>query len=273
MAENKKRKRPKKRNKSYPPLSKTDKILYRAFEFTAALILFISVAGYIFFADDFIFRNPDVLAYGERWTMLLMMPFFITFAVVVFDADRKKVPIFGNQKVDYYNTLNHRFTLPLFDKRYENLKNYHKARKTFFKKAVIWSVVFSVLFCVGLLGYTGRHEFDDNGITTYSIFNNPIKEYSYDEVERYELSAAKHFRVSKYGGSTTCEVYLTLYLESGKTYSVNYDFCRDAYAMKTLENQLLGKPKTIDASYLEEFIERRDLTADETRILYELFEQ
>ncbi len=274
MAENQKRKKPKKRNKPYPPLSKTDKIIYIIFQLTAALILLGTIFGYIFFAGYFIFRNPYVLAYADRWTPLLMLPFFILGGALVFDINQRKTPLFGNKKVDYFNTAYRRFTLPLFDKRYQNLENCKKAKNKLLKKTAIWSVMLTILFCIGLLGYTGRHEFDDNGITTYSVFNNPIKKYSYDEVETYELRATKNNRKSsRYSSTVSYEVFIKFNLESGKEFFVNYDYCRDAYAMKELKNQLEGKPKTIDDSYLEEFIERRDLTADEIKILYELFEK
>lgn len=274
MAENKKRKRPKKRHKSYPPLSKTDRIIYCAFQLTAVLFLLGTIFGYIFLAGYFIFRNPDVLAYSDRWTPLLMLPFFILGGAFIFNVNQKNTPLFGNKKIDYYNTTHHRFTLPLFDKRYQNLESCKKAKRSLLKKASIWSVVLTILFCVGLLGYMGRHEFDDNGITTYSVFNNPIKEYSYDEVETYELRTTKSYRSDgRYSSSISYEVFLKLNLENGKDFFVNYDYCRDANAMKKLENQLRGKPKTIDASYLEEFIERHNLTAEEIKILYELFEK
>lgn len=274
MAENKKRKKPKKRNKPYPPLSKADRAIYTISEIVSVLIPLGSVAGYIFFADDFIFKNPDVLAYAERWTMLLMLPFVIICGILVFDAERKKLPILGNKRIDYYNTSKHRFILPLFDKRYENISNYQKQRRSVFKKASVWSVVLVVLFCTGLLGYTGRHEFGRDGITTYSIFNNPIAEYSYDEAESYEISAERHYYTGKYSSPRIYyDLYFTINFNNGDSISANYDFTRDAYALKELEALLAGKPKTIDDAYLTEFIERHSLSDDELTIIYELFEK
>lgn len=269
MAENKKKKRPKKRHKPYPPLSKTDKIIYCTFQLAAALFLLGTILGYMLLAGHFIFKNPDVLAYSERWTPMLMLPFFGLGAAFVFDVNQKKTPLFGNKKVDYYNTTYHRFALPLFDKRYQKLESCKKAKNKLLKKTAIWSVVLLILFCIGLLGYTGRHEFDYNGITTYSVFNNPVKEYSYNEVESYELRATKRY----YRSSFYYEIFLKFNLENGKEFFADYDFCRDIYAFKKLSNQLEGKSKTIDDSYLQEFIERRDLTEDEIKILYELFEK
>ena len=239
MAENKKKKRPKKRHKPYPPLSKKDKTIYSIFQLTAALFLLGTILGYILFAGHFIFSNPDVLAYSERWTPLLMLPFFGLGAAFVFDVNQKKIPLFGNKKIDYSNTTYHSFILPLFDKRYQKFESCIKAKKQFLKKSALWSVVLLILFCIGLLDYTGRHEFDDNGITTYSVFNNPVKEYSYDEVETYEIMAVKsHRKSTRYSSTVSYEVFLKLNLESEKEFFVNYDFCRDIYAMKKLANQL-----------------------------------
>ena len=76
MAENKKRKRPIKRNKPYPPLSKTDKLLYVIFDVLGAIVLFGSVFGYLYFAPKIVFKNSDVLAFKERTTIFLIFPFF-----------------------------------------------------------------------------------------------------------------------------------------------------------------------------------------------------
>ncbi|MBE6785476.1 MAG: hypothetical protein E7538_04455 [Ruminococcaceae bacterium] len=276
MAENKKRKRQKKRKKPYPPLSKTDKLLYIIFDVLGAIVLFGSVFGYLYFAPKIVFKNPDVLAFKERTTIFLIFPFFFVWLIVLFDSTRKRLPVFGNKKVDYYNTLKFRFVLPLFDKRYQHIESCQKAKKKFFKKASIWSVVFAMLFGIGLLGYTGRHEFHDNGITTYSVFNNPIKEYSYDEVESYEISAERdiHIGHGKYSTSyTTYYLYLTVRLNNGKSFSAEYGFTRDIHAMKELDSLLAGKPKTTDAAHLTEFINRHDFTDSELKVLYELFEQ
>lgn len=269
MAENKKKKRPKKRHKPYPPLSKADRTFYNIFHLTSALILLGSIVGYIFFYDKVIFRNPDILAYADRWTMLMMLGFFFVGGIIVFEIDKKKHPVFGNKKIDYFNTTYYRFTLPLYDKRYQNLENCKKAKKAFYKKTAIYSVVLMILFCIGLLGYTGRHEFDDNGITTYSIFNNPTEEYSYDEVEAYELRATKRY----YKHGFYYEIFLKLNLQNGEEFFIDYDYSRDGKAMIKIKNQLEGKPEIIDDSYLEDFIKNHTLTDDEIKTLYELFEK
>ena len=48
-----------------------------------------------------------------------MVPFFLFYIFNIIDSQYNKKPIFGNKKIDYYNTSSHKFILPLFDKRYK----------------------------------------------------------------------------------------------------------------------------------------------------------
>ena len=274
MAENKKRKKPKKRNKPYPPLSKKDKSIYTGIEVLGAFLLLASVFGYEILAPVFVFKSSDILAFQERGTIFLLIPFALTLLLLLCDSTRKKIPIFGNKNVDYYNTSKHRFTMPLFDERYKNIDSYQHQRKKIFKKIAVYSVVLVILLCAGLLGCLGRHEFDNNGITTYSVFNKPIEKYTYSNVESYTVEASRSIHHRNRGlGYTTYELNLTITIYGGKSFNANYNFARDIYAMKELESLLTGKPKTIDDTYLEEFINRHDFTAEELKVLYELFEQ
>ncbi len=274
MAENKKKKLHKlKRTKPLPPLSKTDKVIYFLYEAIGAIILLFSGFGWIEILPKVVLKNPGVLGFQNRWTIVLILPFLLTFGVVVLDPFMEKKPIVGNKKVDYYNTLNQQFALPLIDGRYKNISRYKDGRKKFLKKIFIWTVVLTLLFAIEIMGCIGRHEFTDEGITTYSVFNNPIEHYGYDEVESYKISTDRHHVRSVRGpGYTKYEAVLTVYLENGEDFYLDYSFSRDIYALKQIEEKLKGKDKTTDAFYLEDFIARHDFNNQELKALYELFD-
>lgn len=276
MAENKKRKKPKKRNNPYPPLSKKDKRLYVIFKLSAVLFLSLTTVGFLILPNIIVLNNSDLLAVTERWTLFLILPFIFTFGgVVLFDSERNKMPLYGNKDIDYYNTANHRFVLPIFDERYKNIESCQKAKSKFFKKIMLWSVIFAGLLSIGFLGCLGRQEFSKSNITTYSIFNTAIESQSYKDAQSYDISTEK-FRYAKPQtviGSSQYDVILTVNFKNGKSFSADYGSFRNIYAMKELDALLAGKPKSIDDSYLSEFISTHTLTEDELKVLYELFEK
>lgn len=272
MAENKKRKKQKKRNKPYAPLSKADRVIYILLKALAFLIIIGYIYGYEVLSHFLIFKNSDVLAFNQIWTLLLSLPFMLTLMFVVFDTSRKKVHIFGNKDIDY---TAYRSVLPLFDKRYQHIEKYKINQKIFLKKSAIWSIVLVLLFCIGLLGCVGRQEFTKNRITTYSIFNTPVKEYSYNEIESYMVSVSGSYiqTFNKHSEYIPSNLYLTMNLTDGKDITVRYDSCRDIFAMKEIENQISDKEKLVNADKLEEFIDEYNFSDEELKVVYKLLEE
>ncbi len=269
MAKSKKKKRTAKRHKGYPPLSKADKFLYSASEVVGMLLILIPLISYEALAGFFIFKKPEVLSFQERFTMFLIVPFVILYIPCIANAHSSKIPLLGNKKINYYSTVNYKFVLPLFDRRYKNMES----RKKFMKKFSVWCCVLILTFCLGILGFVGRHEFSSEGIATYSIFNNIIEEHSYDEVESYEIAAADYYRYTSRGGYYESDIYLTVYLENGDNYTASYTASRDIYALEDIAKLLKSKEKTIDSRDLQDFINRHSFTDDELKVIYRLFEE
>lgn len=273
MAKSKKKRRPQKRHKSYPPLSRADKFLYTAFEVVGALLVIIPIVAFDPIAGFFIFKKPDILSFQSRFTLLLLFPFVFVYLIYIGDSLYKKIPIFGNKKVDYYNTLNHRFILPLFDNRYKNIERFKEHRRRRLKRISIWCSVIVFLLVAGILGCVGRHEFSREGITTYSIFNNVIEEHSYDEVDSYEVSAIDVYRYrGTRGGYVDSDINLTVYLKNGDNYTASYTAARDVYALEEIADLLVNKKKTVDSRDLQDFIDRHSFRDDELKVIYRLFE-
>lgn len=273
MAKSKKKQPHKlKRTKPLPPLSKADKIIYFLYEVIGAIVILISGFGWIDLLPKAVLKNPDVLGFQSRGTIVLILPFLFAFLIVILDPYMKKKPIVGNKKVDYYNTTNQQFALPLFDERYKNISRFNERRKKFFKKVLIWTLVFTFLFTLEVIGLIGRHEFTDEGITTCSVFNNPIGYHSYDDVERYEITTDRQYFRTRGLGFTKYDVVLTVYLADGEDFYTEYSFSRDIYALAEIEKKLKGKEKTTDNYYLDKFIARQNFNEQELKVLYELFD-
>ncbi len=262
-----------KRKRKYPPLSKEDKFLYAFFEISGAILLLVFVYLYELTVHIFAFRNDDVLAIQSRWTVFLFVPVTIFWLLLVVNLNVKKKPIKGNKKIDYYSS-DYKFILPLCDKRYKNNEKYKAGRKKFIKIFVVYFCIFMVLLSVGISGCIGRHEFNENGISTYSILNNKLSEYSYDDVESYSVTAASQNITRNRGLSyRTYVINIILEMTDGKTFTVSYDTARDIYALEKIDKLLEGKNKTLNSAYLQEFADTHDFSEDEIRVLYKLFEE
>ena len=271
MAKAKKSVKHKKKN---PPLSKQDKFIYDCFEVIGAIIVLASMDIYEIFAHLIVWRKTEVLAYEERLYVLLLVPVIIFLLELVLKSTWKKVPIIGNKKIDYFNRTKFKPVFPVFDDRYKNNEEYLKGRKNFFKKLVIYFCAFIILLSIGCMGCIGRHEFNENGIVTYSITNTKTAEYSYDEVESFCVSADRnHVRRSRGIFYHTYDISLTMYMKNGETFTASYEKARDVYALGKINNQLNDKKKTVDSYYLQDFIDRYEFTDEELQAIDKIFEE
>lgn len=272
MANYKKIKKSSKRKKKYPPLSKEDKFLYTLFEVVGAIILFVFVYLFESFTRFWAFKNSEVLAVEARWTVVLLLPVACFWLFIIFKTNYAKIPIIGNKKINYYNDR-YKFILPLFDKRYLDNEEYKIGRKKFLRNFIAYFSVFIILLSVGFMGCVGRHEFTENGIVTYNIFNNKVEEYSYDEVESHSVNAFSYYRGRPRGLSYhTYDIHLVANVSDGTSFIASYGMSRDVYALEQLD-VLLGDNKTVNSYYLQEFINSNNFTDDEIKSLYKLFDE
>lgn len=262
------------KHKKNHPLSKQDKFLYGFIETIGAIILLSSVDIYKILAHLIIFKKSDVLAFEERWSVFLLVPVIFFWLFLLLNAISKKIPIIGNKKVDYFNTTNFKSVFPLFDERYKNNEKYLKGRKEFLKKSIAYFGVFICLLSIGCMGCIGRHEFNEKGIVTYSILNNKTTEYSYDDVEKFCVSAiTKHERRTRGVYYHTYDMNLIIYMKNGDSFTASYNRARDVYALEKINNQLKDKKKTVDSYYLQDFIDSHEFTSDELRVIDKIFEE
>ncbi|MEE0964727.1 MAG: hypothetical protein U0L73_11030 [Ruminococcus bromii] len=263
-----------KHKKKFPPLSKQDKFLYAFVEISGGIVLLSILSIFEAYYRIFIFKDYDILAVEERYTVILIIPVCLFFLFLILKSTYSKVPIFGNKNVDYFNTAKYKTILPLFDKRYKFSEKYKEYRKKYIKIIIIYFCVFAILLSIGIMGCFGRHEFNSNGIVTYGIFNNKVAEYSYNDVESYSLNADTYY-ISRTRGMSyrTYDVNLVVEMTNGETFIASYDMARDIYALEKIDNILKDKNKSVNDKYLQEFIDRHDFSDDELRVLYNLFVQ
>ncbi len=95
-----------KRKKKNPPLSEQDKFIYGCIETIGVIILLASVDIYKIFTHLIVFKKADVLAFEERWSVLLIVPFIIFLLFLVLKPTWKKLPIIGNKKLIILTGLN-----------------------------------------------------------------------------------------------------------------------------------------------------------------------
>ena len=260
--------------KKFPPLSKQDKFIYSCIEVIGAIILFVFVLLFESLTSFIVFRKADVLAYEQRMTVILLAPVMIFWLYLILRITTKKIPITGNKKVDYLKISEYKGVFPLFDNRYKNNEKYKKGRKEFLKKSIVHFLVFACLVTIGCMGCVGRHEFNENSIATYNILNEKISEYSYDEVESYDVSAVLHNITRTKGLSyRTYDVHLTVTMKNGDSFTASYDTAKDVYALLKIDNLLENKAKTVNSDNLEKFIAKHDFSDDEIRVINKLFEK
>ena len=80
----------------------------------------ITITNFEYLIND-LFKNDDVLAFDITEKFFRIVPFWMLVVIVTFiclERLTSKNPLFGNKKIDYYNTTFYRFILPPFDKRY-----------------------------------------------------------------------------------------------------------------------------------------------------------
>lgn len=269
-----KKKKALKHKKRFPPLSKKDRFLYDCIEVIGGIFLLVFVLLVEALTSCIVFNTTDALAYEQRLTVLLIVPSILFLLYMLLKITCNKIPITGNKKIDYLKTSEYKFILPLFDNRYKDNEKYKQRRKEFLKKSIIYFCVFLVFLTIGCMGCVGRYEFNEYGITAYSILNKKTSEYSYDEVDSYSVSAVTHFGTRPKGLSyRSYDIHLTVIMKTGDSFTASYDTARDVYALEKINNLLKGKNKTVNSDYLREFTDKHELSDDEVKVLYNLFEE
>lgn len=266
MAKSKPRKR-KKRNKSYPPLSRIDKILYAVLGIVFAVSAYSVIWSFPVLLNLFAFRDSTELAVDYTFPffgfplVILLAAFLAVFGGVICTCKR---PIVGNKKVDYRNTSKYRSVKPLYKfRRRVKMKN-RKLDRAIKSVAVTLFLISGFLF---LLSFFGRWVVTDNAVIKYNCLNKETEKYSFSDIEAYSIDSFSDSRLSMHYYSSNPDISLTIRLKNGKNISFTSEFIRDTEALGKID-ALITAPKTVGSDeYLENYIKNKKLGKDEIDIL------
>ena len=273
MAKQKKKKN--KHKKGYPPLSKTDKFIATIVPIISVILMYTILLGYEWFSPYLVFKqNSNALAFCETSSFLRIVPFwivcFVIFGIIFFRSTSKK-PIFGNKKIDYYNTTFYKFALPPFDKRYTKLFwAKEKIRNVLIKTTVI-ALLIIITFIYGLGGVISRWEITDSRIIKYGADNIIEESYTYDDISSYEVYSTLR---STHGKHATfySELGLAITLNSEERLCFDLDFINNGITgLYKLDKLLSGKDKTVVDDRLERYINTHSLSDEELKMLTEIY--
>ena len=274
MAKQKKSKR--KHKKGYPPLSKLDKATYYFLAIVPEILLLGIPLGYEWFSPYFVFKSSGVLAFCLTTHFWRVIPFlFVILVLFIISGERltSKKPIFGNKKIDYYDTTLYKSILPPFDKRYiKKFWTKDRIKKTLIK-AIITAIIIIVPFFYGIGGVISRWEITNSNIIKYGTSNQIEESYTYNDVSSYKVYSTLSSTV---GRTRTYypELGLIITLNNGEELNFNLDSINSGIAgLYTLDNSLNGINKTIDDDQLKRYIKQYSPNADELRMLNEIYNQ
>ena len=273
MAKNRK-KRYKKRNKPYPPLSRLDKGIYSFSLIVSVILVNGAIFGIFDIQDTFFYRNSDVLAfapYGSAWALIPYGIMVTAILILLLSKLDSKRPIFGNKKIDYYNTTKYRFVLPIFDKRYIDRTLTKEKLVNVSIKIFVISFIFLCTCILSLNSLCHRYEFTQNEILKVNVKGEIVENFSYDEIEAYSVETPYH----RVGNRGVGSYYLgfSVELPNGELVAPDtFSGLRDIEAFYKICQNLNNADKTVDAD-IERYIERHSLTREEKSMLREIFSQ
>lgn len=275
----------KKRMHRMPPLSFLDKMIYwTAFLLICAALIFLVVVTFawrnqIAYADEAVIAKTDSISL--MWALVPWMTFMLMSFILWYIPYEARRPIFGRRNFKYGPPAWPKI-YPLFmkDKPYV----YESERKKKDRKliAVILLVVLLVSFIPFPWSLYGRSCLKyDGSVVQYNMFNGQTQMFLSGQIEKVEVEAYR-YSTGKYGTRRHWGVQMRFTADSGKNYTFEFnDFRNDADAKyEYWLTAMLNVKKRYDPSIvrfngkenLDKVAQDRKLTAEETKLLHQLFQ-
>ena len=279
----KKKKQRKKKPTFAPPLSKTDKLIYKMGYLVIALLAMLLVVATIFLVEQIAFADDFAMASYSRGSFLLVLPFmmYAIISVLIFwyNAHSSRKPIFGNPDITYGKEPWQNF-YPLFSK--EHKKRVLRPSALKFRKKILslWLGGFCACLILACFGLFGRVSLMQNGeITVYNSLNKEKETYSVMDVSNFEIRAEYYVSNGRHRRRHTG--YWRLVFEFEMTDGKSHDFKVGDFRSREDAFESMLKMKTLVDSRkititgkenLDKVIDDHNYTSEELALLYELFE-
>ena len=275
----KKKKQSKKKPTFAPPLSKTDKLIYKMGYLVIALLAMLLVVATIFLVEQIAFADNSVMASNSRG-FLLILPFmmYAIISVLIFwyNAHSSRKPIFGNPDITYGKEPWQNF-YPLFSK--ERKKRVLRPSTLKFRKKILslWLGGFCTCLILACLGLLGRVSLMQNGdITVYNSLNKEKETYSVTDISEFAIYTFKD--ISRVG--STWRIRCTFVMSDGHSHSFSDYYFRSSKGSNDAFESMLKMKTLVDSrkiviegkENLDKVIEDQKYTTEELALLYELFE-
>lgn len=276
----------KKRMHLMPPLSFVDKMIYWLIMLVLCVLycgLFFSVIALrnkIAFQDELVIAKVDGISL--LWAFVPWVTFFLMTFILWYDPYHRRKPIFGLRNFKYGPPAWPK-EYPLFMKNKPYVYVSERKKKKRKQIAILLLLVLLVSFIPypwSLYGRDCLHR--DGSIVQYNMFNGKAHEFTSSEIESVEISVYQ-YRRGKSNPKRHWGVKITFTTEDGQEYNFrNGDFRNDVPtdtqywldAMLQVKNRY--HPSIITYSgveNLEKVVTDRNLTTEETQMLYQLFGQ
>lgn len=264
------------------PLSIVDSIIYFIVFLLILLIVFAPIILFgIVFSEQVATADESAIAiYNNGWELLWVFPFsFVLILVLLIPfglALSNLQPIFGNPryKPSVYESIIP--TYPLFSKEFK--ANWSEDSKKSAKKYILISLIALIVTApLTLLSLYPREVLDENDrFTAYDSFNQVTHSADIDEADRLVIDIYKSG--SRKGLHSYYDICITVSFEDREYY---FEFGNFGH-MSTKEKleYLLHLKSCFSADeyeitnihYMDELLADDDYTAEETQLIYELFD-
>lgn len=267
-----------------PPLSFFDKTIYW-FVFLVLCALYIGLffgtlvlRSKIAFSDEMVIASEDNISF--LWFLLPWMTFFLMTFILWLNPYQRRKPIWGLRNFKYGPpTWPKEYPLFMKNKPYVYISERKKKERK--QLATLLLVVLLISFIPYPWSLYGRDcLYSDGSIVQYNMFNSKAQEFTSGEIKSVEIETYR-YTTGKYITERHWGVQITFTTDSGKEYCFQHGEFRDDVptntrywlaAMLQLKNRY--DPGIITYCGVEDLgkvVSDRNLTAEETQMLYQLF--
>ncbi len=265
----------KKRDKSYPPLSKLDRFIYSTIQIVSTVLVLGALYGIFDIQTHLFLKDENVLAFSGYGSVWANVPYAITviiiFGIIISKTTSGK-PLFGNKKHDYYNTTKYKFVLPVFDKRYTKRT---LSKQKIIKATITVGVIIAVLVYTSIISFGSlckRYELREDMIYKLNSKGETVEAFSYDDVKSFTPTVTLEKLGTK--GLGSWHIGFRLVLSNNETITATtFIGLKDLNALHKIDMKIKDEVKQAEKHNLNRYLAQlKTLSEDEKTMLNEIYE-